>query len=140
MPIPGFEEAMDRLRALREVADHSNTWKEAVLNRGLLPVYSDWECGYALDADGQPLYSSEVSWKKPEPLTNPRHRHIVWAQAAKRYAELAHLRPQRQQEDPSCPSCSGTGVVTVGDQTYPEFICECGGLGWFPVGSALGPI
>jgi hypothetical protein len=136
MTIPGFTETLARIRS----AADPGTWKDGAIKRGLLPVYSDWECCYAIDANGQPFYSTEGTWEAPQPLSNHRHRHIVLAQTAKTYPELAHLLPQRQLGDPDCPSCGGTGVAKVGERVYPQFICECGGLGWFPANSELGAV
>jgi hypothetical protein len=107
------------------------------VSQGLLPVYADWECVYALKPDGEPVYDNEGEWRS---LTNVRHRHIVFAQAAERYPLLSQLRPQRGPEDPDCPSCGGTGEVRVPGVTDPgKLMCECGGLGWYPAGSEMGP-
>jgi hypothetical protein len=107
------------------------------VSQGLLPVYADWMCAYALKPDGAPVYSDEAEWR---PLTNARHRHIVFAQAAERYPSLSHLRPQRGLKDPDCPSCGGTGQVRLPEGTGPGVLmCECGGLGWYPAGSEMGP-
>jgi hypothetical protein len=94
-------------------------------------------CSYALRADGEPSYNDEGRWLL---LTNPRHRHVVLGLAADRYPVLAALRPTRRPGDPDCPSCGGTGRLRVPKGVKAEsFICECGGLGWFPAGTELGP-
>ncbi len=115
------------------------TWREDAVRRGFLPVYADWECSYALTADGEPVYDCESNWEHPHPLTNQRHRFVVLAQVARRYPELASLAPERGPNDPTCPSCKGTGTVRVEGKEYSNLMCECGGLGWFPTGSELGP-
>ena len=132
---------LTRLRAERDVSGSAGTWKEAAVRHGLLPVYADWECAYALTPAGEPVYTAVDRWAAPDPLTNPRHRFVVFAQAADRYPELSHLRPTRGPDDPTCRSCGGTGYVwppnaVPGD---PRILCECGGLGWYPAGTELGP-
>lgn len=136
MPIPGFQEVLNSFPQPDDPIGYRGTWREAAVERGLLPVYSDWECCYALTPDGVPVYSAETSWAEPLTLTNRRHQVVVLAQAAERYPALASLRPQRQPGDPACPSCHGTGAMGP----YPNLICECGGLGWVPAGSELGPV
>jgi len=84
--------------------------------------------------DGEPV-CSDADWGHPTRLTNPRYRHIVLAEAARRYPELASLKPLRAPSDPVCPSCKGAGGVAH----YPNLICECGNLGWIPLGSVLEP-
>ena len=106
----------------------------------LVPVYSDWECCYALTEGAEPVYSCDGEWTSPVPLTNIRLRFIVLAQAALRMPELAELRPVRNPGDPTCSSCQGSGIVLVGGEPAPTFICECGGLGWYPAGSELGAV
>ena len=138
MKLLGFSEEIDRLAAQRNVTGYSGTWKEQAVSQGLLPVYSDWMCSYALTAEGEPVYSDEGRWLS---LTNRRHRHIVLAQAAERYPGLSHLRPQRRPDDPDCPSCKGTGKVQLPEGVNGGvFMCDCGGLGWFPAGTELGPV
>jgi len=114
----------------------TDTWREAAVNADLLPVYSDWETCFAITREADVVYS-DGSWSNAKRLANPRYRHIVFAQAAARYPEFTKLRPLRQPSDPDCPSCHGTGRVRVGDTTYDDMICECGGLGWIPKGTAL---
>ena len=135
MPIPGFQQLLNSFPQPGDPIGYRDTWREAAVAHGLLPIYSDWECCYALTRDGEPVYSGDTTWAKPLPLTNRRHRFVVLAQAAERYSGLASLRPSRQPGDPSCSTCQGTGKIAA----YPNLICECGGLGWFPSGSELGP-
>ena len=97
-----------------------------------MPVYSDWVVGFALNEDGEPVYS-DSDWGNAKRLTNARYRHIVLAEAARRYNELLFLEPKRTPNDPVCPSCKGAGGVAQ----YPNLICECGNLGWIPLGSVL---
>jgi len=89
----------------------------------------------AVDEIGHVLYSGDEMSAAFTALTNDRYRHIVLAQAAARFPELAQLRPTRRPEDPVCPSCRGAGGVAQ----YPQLICECGNLGWIPAGSVLEP-
>lgn len=113
------------------------TWREAAVRAHLIPIYSDWtETCFALTDEGDVVYS-DGSWEKAERVTNARYRHIILAQAAARYPELSDIRPVRQVEDPDCRTCGGTGVVRLGGKVYDTFICECGGLGWYPENSVL---
>jgi hypothetical protein len=138
LAVQGFSEQLAMLAAQRDVLGYSGTWKEQAVAEGLLPVYSDWVCSYVLRPDGEPMYNDEARWVL---LTNPRHRHVVFGVAADRYPALAALRPTRQSEDTDCPSCGGTGHVRLPEGVKQgNFICECGGLGWFPAGTELGPI
>jgi len=134
MSIREFQELLNSFPQPGDPIGYRGTWREAAVERGLLPVYSDWECCYALTREGEPVYSADTTWAEQLPLTNSRHRFVVLAQAAERYASLASLRPQRRPGDPSCPTCHGTGKTA-----YPNLMCECGGLGWFPADSELGP-
>ena len=140
MPISHFEAVLAWLREQHLDMGFSGTWREAAVHQGLLPVCDDWECCYALTSDADVVYSPDVQWLSPRRLTNERHRFVVLAQAADRYPELAYLRPVRRPSDPTCTSCGGTGQVDVPKGSEGKFICECGGLGWYPVGSELGAL
>lgn len=132
MSIRGFDQSLASVPRPND-PEYDGTWREAAVGRRLLPVYSDWIVAYAIDEEGQLLYSEDVTWRNPAPLTNARHRHIALAQAALLYPDLAYLRPERQPEDPTCPSCRGAGGLAQ----YPGLVCECGNIGWIPAGSFL---
>ena len=136
MRIPDFQSLLGSHPDDAQPPGEHATWRAAAIKRGLLPIYSDWECCYALTAEAEPVYSADVTWPEILPLTNERHRFVVLALAAKEYPALETLRPQRRTGDPTCRTCKGTGTPTVHD----NIICECGGLGWFPAGTELGPI
>jgi hypothetical protein len=119
---------------------YDGTWREEAVHRRLLPVYSDWECWYALTEQGEPVYAGEEGWNGLQPLTNRRHRFVVFAIAAATYPALANLRPVRKPEDPTCETCGGTGRPRLPPGVENSIICECGGLGWIPAGSELGPL
>jgi hypothetical protein len=140
MAIPDFRALLASFPRPGDPIGYAGTWREAAVRRDLLPVYSDWECCYALTEEAEPVYTADSRWTDPLPLTNPRHRFIVLAQAAERYPELASLRPKRAPTDPTCKSCNGTGKSVVNGVTYEALLCECGGLGWYPAGSELGPV
>ena len=137
--IKNFEMVLRSFPRRNDRLGFEGTWREAAVRSALIPVYSDWEHCVALTDDGDVVYS-EGSWAEARSLTNARWRHIVLAQAAARYPELNDVRPVRQSDDPTCPSCGGTGVVRMGDKRYEDMLCECGGLGWSPKGSELKPI
>lgn len=140
MKIRNFETVLRSFPRKDDPLDFKGTWREAAVLARLIPIYSDWTTTcFALTDEGDAVYS-DGSWEKAQRLTNVRYRHIVLAQAAARYPELSEIRPVRQLDDPVCRSCGGTGLVRVGDRTYDNFICECGGLGWYPKNSVLEPI
>ncbi len=114
---------------------YEGTWREDAVKQRLVPIFSDWVVGFAVDEEGQVLCSDAEDSREYRPITNARQRHIVLAQAATRFPELVPLRPQRRPEDPICPSCKGAGGVSQ----YPDLICACGNLGWIPAGSVLEP-
>lgn len=138
--IPGFPNLLASFPIPADPLGYAGTWREAAVRHGLLPVYSDWECCYALTEKAEPVYTSDTRWTDHLPLTNERHRFIVLAQAAERYPELAFLRPKRTSADPTCKTCNGTGKRAVNGVTYEALLCECGGLGWYPTGSELGAV
>jgi hypothetical protein len=141
MAIPGFRALLASFPIPGDpLGYYAGSWREAAVRHGLLPVYSDWECCYALTEGAEPVYTSDARWTDTLPLTNQRHRFIVLAQAAERYPELAFLRPKRAPADPTCRTCNGTGKRVVNGVTYEAILCECGGLGWYPAGSELGAV
>jgi len=135
MKIPGFDRLLASFPRPDDPVGYEGTWRESAVRRRLVPIYSDWIVGFAVDENGQVLYSGDEMSAEYTALTNDRYRHIALAQAAARFPELAQLRPTRRPEDPVCPSCRGTGGVAQ----YPQLICECGNLGWIPAGSVLEP-
>jgi len=137
--IDGFDNLLASVAQSDPQLEYLGTWREEAISRRLLPVYSDWECWYALDELGEPVFAGEEGGKSLQPLTNRRHRFVVLALAAARYPALASLRPVRQPDDPTCQTCGGTGRPTL-PPDVDNIICECGGLGWIPAGSALGPV
>ena len=138
MKVPSFAELLNSFPRSNDPLGFAGTWREEAVRVHLLPIFSDWESYYALTEDAEPVYVND-SWSSPQRFNNRRWQHIVLAQAALRYPELASLRPIRNPDDPPCPSCGGTGRVRVGETTLESMICECGGLGWIPKGSALEP-
>jgi len=132
MTITNFETILRAIVDSNDPLGFKGSWREAAVRAHVIPVYSDWtETCFALTDEGDVVHS-DTSWENAQRLTNSRYRHIVLAQAAARYPELSELRPVRQPDDPDCRSCGGTGVVRVGEKKYDDFICECGGLGWYP--------
>jgi hypothetical protein len=137
--IDGFDKLLASVAQSAPRLGYVGTWREEAVCSRLLPVYSDWACWYALDEFGEPVYAGDVGGQDLEPLTNRRHRVVVLALAAERYPALAALRPVRQPDDPTCPTCGGTGQPIL-PPGADSIICECGGLGWIPAGSELGPV
>ncbi len=134
MKIQGFDRLLASFPRPSDPLGYEGTWREDAVANRFVPIYSDWVMGFALNEDGEPV-CSDANWGHPTRLTNARYCHIVLAEAARRYPELASLKPLRTPNDPVCPSCKGAGGVAQ----YPNLICECGNLGWIPVGSVLEP-
>lgn len=139
MKIRNFDTVLRSFPRKGDPLDFEGTWREEAVRAHLIPIYSSFDTYYALTDDGNIVYCFG-SWEEAQTITNTRYRHIALAQAAAQYQELCEIRPVRQADDPACRSCGGTGLVRVGDKTYDEFICECGGLGWYPKNSVLDPI
>jgi hypothetical protein len=139
MKISNFEAVLRSFPRHNDPLGFEGTWREAAVHAHLIPIYTSFETCFALTDEGDVVYS-DGSWEQAQRLTNSRYRHIALAQAAARYPELIEIRPARQPDDPECRTCGGTGLVRVGGKTYDEFICECGGLGWYPKNSVLEPV
>jgi hypothetical protein len=52
--------------------------------------------------------------------------------AARQHPALKSMLPQRPQSATTCEFCKGDGY----SPTYPNLICQCGGLGWVAGGRA----
>ena len=126
--LPAFQRLLASFPRPGDPLGYQGTWREAAVRRGLLPVFHTWEIGYAVDRTGEPYGSADDRWLDPAPLEDARTRHVVLAQAAAAYPELASLRPRRTPGDSVCPACEGRGGIPA----YPAIICECGNLGWVP--------
>ena len=131
MALPGFEAVRASFPRPGDPLGYAGTWREAAVRAGFVPVFHDWTAGFAVDAAGVPHVSEDDDWAAPTPLTDPTFRHVVLAQAAAHYPELADLRPVRSTGDPTCPCCQGHGEI-VGAR---GLICRCGNLGWIPAGA-----
>lgn len=128
MAIRGFEEVLTSFPRPGDRLGYAGTWRETAALHRILPVLSDWEVAYGLTAEGVVVSGPDDNWDPPVVVTDPIQRHAILAQAAARFPELAHLRPQRQPRDPDCSACHGVG----GLPQYPTMICVCGNLGWVP--------
>jgi hypothetical protein len=101
-----------------------------------VPVWADWVGGFGLLPDGQVVFLPHKSAAPPEAVLEPHLRHVTYLAASRRYPEFASLAPRRGPDDPTCPSCGGTGHVAMPDGTPapPTLVCFCGGSGWLPAG------
>ena len=117
-------------------------WERAFQERGLVPVWADWVGGFGLTQGGEVVFIEHQGGADPEPVQEPHLRHVTLFTASRKFQELAHLAPQRGPDDPTCPSCGGSGVYRGLDgRPAPErVVCFCGGMGWLPRGyDAVGP-
>ena len=89
MRIPGFDRLLASFPRPDDPLGYEGTWREDAVRRRLVPIYSDWVVGFAVDENGHVLYSGDEMSAEYAPLTNNRYRHIVLAQAAARFPELA---------------------------------------------------
>jgi len=130
MAIRGFDEILASFPRPGDRLGWAGTWREKAVLQGILPVFSDWETGYGLNANGEVLGSPDDVWARAGIVTDPVQRNAVMAQASIHFPELAYLRPERQPGDPDCTTCHGVG----GFPQYPTMTCVCGNLGWVPAG------
>jgi hypothetical protein len=97
----------------------------------VLPLYNDFMGCFALRPSGECVF---VAWDAPEQavpvqlgLPDFRVIHVARVRGALRYPDIPGIMPERPADARVCPSCHGTGQAI-----RPEFVCECGGLGWVP--------
>jgi hypothetical protein len=132
--IPDFDRLLASFPRPNDPLGFQGTWREHAVKQGVLPVFSDWEVGYSLTADGEPVSSQDDNWKNPQPVHDAKQHNVILALAAARFPEVAFLRPIRGPNDPDCPNCRGAGGIAG----YPALTCECGNLGWVPASSSEG--
>jgi hypothetical protein len=131
MALPDFDALLASFPRPGDPLGYAGTWRESAVRAGFAPVFHDWTAGMGVDAEGEPFVSEDDDWTTATPVTNVRWRHIVLAQAAAHFPELARLRPVRVAGARTCPSCQGSGESLVAK----DLICECGNLGWIPEGA-----
>src|SRR5687767_11394062 len=88
-------------------------WVAAARRLGQRPVFADWVGIYTVGIDGSPYFAEYLDLRDQFAITDARERDMVWFRAAERYPDLAHLRPVRGPNDPTCSSCGGTGLAPV---------------------------
>ena len=114
----------------------ARAWETGPTARGLYPAYCDWVGGLAVDAAGEVWFSEgPAEWTAPMRVEEPEIRHAALGVAVGRHKAIAHLRPERGPNDPTCPTCKGKGYPAQlpPNQRY-WILCQCGGLGWIPHG------
>lgn len=117
-------------------------WQRTFEERGLLPVWADWVGGFGLTPEQNVVFIDHKGNGEPETVEEQHLRHVTFFLASRKRPELAHLVPQRSPDDPTCPSCGGSGVYRGldGRPAPDRAVCFCGGMGWLPAGyDASGP-
>ena len=94
---------------------------------GALPLHAGGNETLGIRPDG-----SLVRWTPGSdemlPIESPIDAAIALLLGAQRYSPLRPLLPVRPDGVADCVTCGGAGQIAGA----PEFICECGGLGWWP--------
>ncbi len=107
-----------------------------------MPVWADWVGGFGLTPKSDVVFIDHKGDGAPEPVQEAHLRYVTLFIASRKRPELAHLAPRRSPDDPTCPSCGGSGIYRGLDgKPSPEReVCFCGGMGWLPAGyDAAGP-
>ncbi len=128
---------------LAAAAEHSRSVRDVAEKDRVIPILIDWGGFHALGLDGQVyVYLFDDNFYlagaqgKIEPLQ--RYRNTVYYLASKKYPELNHLNPVRQDTDRTCPFCDGSGIVDdIPDSIRNNVLCYCGGLGWIPADDVI---
>jgi len=96
----------------------------------------------AVDRNGEIWYSEDPErWTNPGIVEEPSIRFAALGVAVCRHRELAHVRPVRNANDPTCPGCHGRGHPDQLPARLRYFVvCQCGGLGWIPAELASSPL
>jgi hypothetical protein len=116
------------LAAIAEL-DPSGSLTERLGHRhSLIPLYADMGGAILLRADGVLL---EVLWDSETeeyPTELERAPSVALVAGCARYPWLACLLPPRPQHAIACTTCSGQGVLVLGE--HRAFCAACGALGW----------
>jgi hypothetical protein len=92
-----------------------------------LPLYVGWTETAGIKPDGALIkWSTEGEWPGIRELQEKTWVNLALVQGAARYPELKRLVPVRPEGAHTCDRCKGAGRFP----SAPEFICECGGVGW----------
>ena len=104
------------------------------IRHGVLPLWGDFDCAWALNPDGEIIAFPDDSSLDVHIEDDTLRRNTALVQGSKLYPELATLIPVRPSDARTCPDCNGSGVNPVtSDPKYAMVICLCGGTGWLPV-------
>lgn len=111
-------------------------WQRPFEERGWTPVWADWVGGFGLNTDHSVVFIEHRGNAAPEPVEEQHLRQVTLFIASRKRPDLAHLAPQRHPDDPTCPSCGGSGVYCGldGRPAPDRAVCFCGGMGWLPAG------
>ena len=114
---------------LRGFPDEERHLRSVMSPLNAIPVYRGWEDVLILTPDGSVLWVNTDRFREPEHVTDAGWRILAKIHAARAHPALGPLVPVRSVNSISCPECSGTGAITVGEVTAGCGVCWS--LGWF---------
>lgn len=110
---------------------------------GLRTIWSDAYGRYALTRRNEVVFLSDplfTAYAQAPPRPRPVSRHdrrLTYILAANMDPTLAHLMPEREAADVTCPHCGGSGTMSEPDEELQRrgAPCWCAGAGWLPDGA-----
>jgi hypothetical protein len=113
-----------RLANAAAVSAISRDQRAAAALTGALPVYEDRGGMLLIAPDLNVLYFDPDTGETGE-VTEEFWRVVARVSAARKFAELRHLRPEMPPNGSPCDRCGGSGEV------FPRVGCgACAGTGW----------
>lgn len=109
--------------------DDPNGYVFYVAKYKILPLFDDWAASIGIKADGSVWeYSTEAEYEGLRRVEDVGIFLHALMNGARGYLELQSIVPARPDNAATCEQCKGTGSIP----SYPNFVCQCGGVGWKP--------